>query len=262
MSVTGFLTPLKIAARWRSILCFILFVVLFLNAVLFSNNAQAGSYTIGVERLNYQPYFYFEDEQYLGFSRDLLDLFARHYQHQLKYHVLPVKRLYNVFFNAKVDFKFPDNAYWQASRRTEIPIYYSKPVLDYIDGIMVLANGEQSPKTLKHIGTVSGFTPWPYMGMIEEKKIKLTEHFTIKGIIRQVVRQRLDGAYINVEVAKYQLRLLGKEGVLRFDRELPHVDDHYYLSSTKYPEVLKEFNEFLIKYKNEIDALKHRYQLL
>ncbi len=92
--------------------------------------------------------------------------------------------------------------------------------------------------------------------MIEEKKIILTEHFTIKGIIRQVVRQRLDGAYINVEVAKYQLRLLGKEGVLRFDRELPHVDDHYYLSSTKYP------NEFLIKYKNDIDALKHRYQLL
>jgi len=33
------------------------------------------------------------------------------------------------------------------------------------------------------------------------------------------------------------------------------------LSSTKHPEVLKEFNEFLIKYKNEIDALKHRYQL-
>ncbi len=255
MSLTGFLTSLDTASRWHFILCWVFF------AALFSNNSQAGSYTIGVERLNYQPYFYFEEDQYLGFSRDLLDLFARHYQHQFTYEVLPVKRLYNVFFKSKLDFKFPDNADWQARRRTEIAVYYSEPVVDYIDGIMVLPDREQPPQTLKHIGTMSGFTPWPYMGMIAENKIKLTEHFTIKGIIRQVVRQRLDGAYLNVEVAKYQLRLLGKEQALRFDRDLPHVDDHYYLSSTKHPEVLKEFNAFLVKYKNEIGALKRQYQL-
>ena len=256
MHVTGFLPPLKTAFSWRFILGFMLL------AVLFSNKGQAGSYTIGVERLNYQPYYYVEEDQYMGFSRELLDLFARHYQHQFQYEVLPVKRLYNVFFKSQLDFKFPDNAYWQATRRAQLKVYYSAPVLEYIDGIMVLATNGSSKQPLKHIGTVSGFTPWPYLGMIKEEKLKLTEHFTIKGIIRQVIAQRLDGAYLNVEVAKYQLRLLGKEEVLRFDRDLPHVDDHYYLSTTKHPGVLKEFNEFLTKYRNEIEGLKRRHNLL
>ncbi len=256
MNVTGLLTPLKITFFCcRTTLC------IFLFSVILSNNGQAGSYTIGVERLNYQPYYYFEENQYLGFSRELLDLFALHYQHQFSYDVLPVKRLYNDYFKSQLDFKFPDNAYWQATRRTKISVYYSAPVINYIDGIMVLtANGQSKP--LKHIGTVSGFTPWPYLGLIKEDKIKLTEHFTIKGLVRQVISQRLDGAYLNVEVAKYQLRLLGKEGVLRFDRDLPHVNDHYYLSSIKHPEVVKQFDEFLVKYQNEIDALKRQYKLL
>ena len=256
MHVTGFLPLLKSAFNWRLFLCFYLF------CVLTSNNTQAGSYTIGVERLNYQPYFFIEKSEYRGFSRELLDLFARHYQHQFRFEVLPVKRLYNVFFKSQLDFKFPDNAYWKASRRASIDVYYSKPVIGYIDGIMVLASNGAYISSLKHIGTVSGFTPWPYLDLIKDKKMKLTEHFTIEGIVRQVIVRRLQGAYLNIEVAKYQLRLLGKEDVLRFARDLPHVDDHYYLSTTKHPKVLKEFNQFLVKYKIEIDALKRRYKLL
>ncbi|UUZ54515.1 hypothetical protein LP419_40425 [Massilia sp. H-1] len=58
--------------------------------------------------------------------------------------------------------------------------------------------------------------------------------------------QALDGAYINVEVAKYQLReMLHQPDSLVFDPDLPHTKDFYYFSSVKHPKVIQEFNTFL-----------------
>ncbi len=224
---------------------------------------MAQSLVVGVERLQYQPYYYVVDDEYQGFARELLDMFAHVSGHEFKYRILPVKRLYDEFFHEEIDLKFPDNPHWQPDKRKDMDISYSDPVVEFADGLMVLSTREAGNlKDIKTIGKVSGFTPWPYLKAIEKKDIVLSEHYSIKGIIKQVIHKRIDGAYFNEKVARYQLdNLMGKSGVLRFDADLPHLKGHYFLSTSKHPKVIVQFNKFLKKYKSEINELKAKFDL-
>ena len=72
------------------------------------------------------------------------------------------------------------------------------------------------------------------------------ENDSFIALLKQVSLKRVDGAYINVEVARYQLRAtLRQPDALVFDPDLPHTKDFYYFSSVKHPKVIQEFNEFL-----------------
>ncbi len=225
---------------------------------------HSNTYVIGVERLKYMPYYDYQGNEYIGFSRELLDLFSQYSGHKLEYRILPVKRLFNEFFSKEVDFKFPDNSYWQSQRRQGLKIHYSDAVVKYIDGLMVLANNKgRKLSKIKNMGVVSGFTPWSYLDEINKKQIKVTEKFTITGILNQVILKRIDGAYINVDVAKHQLQaVMNQEGKLLFDDSLPFTASHYFLSSLKYPDVIKEFNRFLKENRTKIDRLKIKHNIL
>ncbi len=148
-----------------------------------------------------------------------------------------------------LDFKYPDNPSWEKALRKQANVHYSKPVMPYIDGVLVLPENKGRPlNNFKILGTVTGFTPWKYVDLIEDKRVAVFENDSFLALLKQVTLKRVDGAYVNIEVARYQLRdVLRQPDALVFDPGLPHVRDHYYLSSVKHPLIIKQFNDFLDK---------------
>lgn len=219
---------------------------------------------IGVESTAYFPHYDHDDRnEYIGFARSILDEFGKASGRQVAYVIVPIKRLFNDFLDGKVDFKYPDNALWQGDLKKGFNIIYSDPVVGYIDGAMVAKDMVGKPiDRLKNLGTVRGFTPYDYLPQIQSGQLKVNENNTFTGLLEMGIAGRVDAAYINIDVAKYQLKeRLRKTGALEFDPGLPHSKESYRLSSIKFPEVIKEFNEFMAKNKTLIEEIKKKYDL-
>jgi len=231
-------------------------MVLIITGTLLSK-----TFIIGVENIKYYPHYSNENGEYSGYARAVLDAFAEKKGYTFIYNLMPVKRLYGEFLSGKVDFKYPDNPLWMGDAKKGKKIEYSKPVAEYIDGVMVLKENKKKGKSfLKNLGTVRGFTAWKYLDEMKKGKIKFHENSTFEGLLKQVILGRIDGAYINVAVAEYQLnKILNKKGSLVFDSSLPFEKDNYYLSSIKHSDILEEFNFFLKKEKKLIKSLKKKY---
>lgn len=217
--------------------------------------------TVGVEDLAYAPYYSNEGGQYRSFAREVLDLFGQRRGYQMHYLILPVPRLWEEFFaQNKLDLKFPDHPKWNAERKKGVNISYSKAVVDYTDGVLVLAKNQG--KALATLGSVRGFSPWEYLADIGAGKLKLSENNNLASLLQMGVSGRVDGVYANVVVADYTLREQMKQpGALVFDASLPHTRSAYLLSSNRRPELIKEFDDFLSKEKSAIDALKQKYRV-
>lgn len=210
--------------------------------------AQQKTFTVGVEDLEYYPQKSHKNGEFIGFGRELLDAFAKSRGYKFEYKILPLNRLFLEHLKVKsLDFQYPDNSYWEGHIRKGVTVYYSKPVMPYIDGVMVLPeNKGRGMKDFKVLGTMTGFTPWNYLDLIKQKRVTVFENDSFIALLKQVSLKRVDGAYINVEVAKYQLRdMLRQPDSLVFDPDLPHTRDFYYFSTVKHPKVIQEFNEFL-----------------
>ncbi len=244
---------------------------LFIAAVLMSalmsaasSQASAGpTYVVGVEALNYYPHYSNADGGFSGFARDVLDAFADSQGYRFDYRPLPVARLYRTFFAGELDFKYPDNPDWQASKRQGVDVLYSDPVASYIDGVLLPpANQGKGAEHLNSLGTVRGFTPWDYLDAIERGRLKVREVTTFKQSLLQGINRRVDGVYMNVDVGRYQLdKVLNQPGALVFDETLPHTRGAYRLSSLHHPAVLEEFNAFLHNHAAEIRTMKEQYEL-
>lgn len=221
-------------------------------------------FTVGVEDLEYFPQYSYENKQYIGFGREILDAFAKSRGYTFEYRPLPPSRLFFEHLKGQsLDFKYPDNAYWESHLRTGVKVHYSNPVMPYIDGVFVSpANKGRGTEHLKMLGTVTGFTPWKYYDAIKRKEISLSENDNSISLLKQAVFKRIDGAYINVEVARYQLReVLKQADALVFDPDLPHIADFYYLSSIKHPQILQEFNDFLAREKALYERIRKKLKI-
>ncbi len=115
---------------------------------------------------------------------------------------------------------------------------------------------------LQVLGTVMGFTAWEYMTLIESGQVTLKENIGAAALLSQVLKGRIDGAYTEIAVATHQLATILKQpDALVFDADLPHMQDFYYLSTTKHPDIIQEFNAFLTEERETIQALKRKYML-
>ncbi|HZX33410.1 MAG TPA: transporter substrate-binding domain-containing protein [Rhodocyclaceae bacterium] len=226
-----------------------------------ADGAGARSYVIGVENTDYYPLSRLDKGKYTGFARELLDTFAEARGYRFEYRPFPVPRLFANFVQGDVDFKFPDNPYWQSDLRRGKNIVYSVAVATYIDGAMVrpeLANaGIERVRTL---GVVSGFTPWAWKDAIARGDVTLRENTDIAALAEQVIAKRVDAAYGSVAVMNYRLdNVLKAPGALVFNPKLPYSKDQYFLSTQKYPEVIREFNDWLRSNGAAVRALKAKY---
>lgn len=211
---------------------------------------------IGVEDIQYLPHYNTDKGDFSGFGRDLFDAFAADNNLKVIYRPMSITRLYKALIENRIDLKYPDNANWKRSIKQDVEIKYSEPVIAYIDGVMVKSTGGE----VKRLGTISGFTPWAWRDQIEQKKIAIFENPSFSGLLQQVLQGRIDGAYINIDVANYSLReLLKREGDLQFDRSLPHDKGKYFASTSRNPALIVRFNQWMKEHKQEIDLIKQRW---
>lgn len=241
-------------------LTFIVFSLFFISASVSAKSLKR--LVIGVENINHFPHFNNSKGEYFGFSREVIDLFARKNSYDITYEILPLKRLFSTFVKGNsLDFKYPDHPKWQAGLKEGTKIFYSAPVVGYKEGIMVRPERfGKGVDNLKILGMVLGYTPWPYLDRINDGRIKVRESKEFQSVLKMVLGKRIDGSYMNEAVAKYQLKDgLNKKGGLKLDTTLPFISDFYYLSSKKHPKIIKQFNRFLIQKKSKIDQLKLKY---
>jgi len=217
--------------------------------------AMAEHFVVGVEAIDYMPHYGVTDKgDYQGFARALFDAYAADRGHQFEYRPLPVNRLFHELVDGKVDFKYPDNAFWQTEIKTGKTVVYSDPVVDYIDGVMVLPeNKGKSVESIRTLGTVRGFTAFDWLDRLKAGTVTLEENPNFSGLMFQTLTKRVDGAYANVAVAISTLDGMKKSGALAYDSGLPHTKGSYKLSTTTHPEIIADFNAWM-KSKPELIA--------
>lgn len=223
------------------------------------------AYTIGVETTEYFPIYAYRDSQYVGYSRDLLDAFAAKKGYTFNYVALPVLRLFVDYLadGSKLDFKFPDNPQWRTDIKKDKPITYSKPAFESVEGGMVLPDRVgKGVGTIKVLGTIRGFTPWPYQDAIDARKIVPESSDNLSSLVQKGMAGRVDAIFINKDIAEYHLvNELKKPGALVMDKGLPNNDVAYLLSTRKYPKVIEEFNAFLESEQALVAQLKAKHKL-
>jgi polar amino acid transport system substrate-binding protein len=222
-------------------------------------------YTIGVEELQYYPLHTTSKEHvFSGFARDVLDAFARQQGYTLRYVPLPINRLYVAFLkDGTVDFKYPDNPKWKGELRGTLKVSYSAPLVVSEEGALVLPKNKGRPlHRVKSLGTVLGFTPWPYLPAIDRRALFLSVDDDLDGLLRHALAGHIDAVYANVDVADYVLsEKMKMPGSLVFDAGLPHARSDFSLSSLRHPEVLKEFDAFLRREQVLLRQLRIKYKL-
>ena len=160
-----------------------------------------------------------------------------------------------------LDFKFPDNPYWQKDQRAGKTIAYSASVVAYIDGALVRPElKDATTDKIKTIITVAGFTPWAWLDLVKSKQVTLRENANFTALAQQVIAKRADAAYASVAVVNYQLdNILKTPGALVFNSKLPHSRDSYFLSTQNHPEVIAEFDAWQKNKQDFVRNLKKRY---
>jgi polar amino acid transport system substrate-binding protein len=250
--ITGIKNLIHFQSMFYKSALFLLF--LFIPSSLVAQN----KIIIGVEDIQYLPYYQSEKGVFSGFARDLFDAFARENNLEVIYRPMSIRRLHKALVEEKIDLKFPDNPNWNSAVKQGVNIEYSASVVAYTDGVMVKALGNE----IKRLGTIKGFTPWAWLDQIKQKQVALYENPNFTGLLQQVFLDRLDGAYINVDVARYTLKnILKREGELQFDNSLPYDKGRYYASTRSNPELVVRLNSWLKEQKQEVDKLKKHWQI-
>ncbi|MCG7623909.1 substrate-binding periplasmic protein [Epibacterium sp. Ofav1-8] len=224
---------------------------------------SAETLVVGVENIEYLPHYHWDGENYSGFGADVLNRFAEDEGYTLTFRALPISRLMQALVNGDVDLKYPDNSFWSADLKEGKSVTYSEPVVEAIDGVMVLPENLGQPvDTIKRLGTVLGFTAFAWMDRIESGAVALTENSNFSGMVRQALAGRIDGAYANQDVVRRVLTDLGKDAdALVFDEGLPHSVSNYHVSSATHPDVVEKFDAWMAANPDVIAELKAKHGL-
>ena len=220
-------------------------------------------FIIGVEDNRYLPHYSFENGEYLGFGRDLLEAFFDAKGYAYEFRALPVARLFRSFLAREVDFKYPDSAYWSADDKEGHPIVYSDPVVSSTDGVSVPPDRVgRAVDDVKLLGTVRGFTTHSWMDRVRAKQVILSENDSTARLAQQAIMGRVDGAFANVDVIRHILtNVLEKPDALVFDTTLPHASYYYHFSSILHPEVIGEFNRWMKSEAELLDSIRRKHSL-
>ncbi len=231
-----------------------------LLVALLAHQAVADELVVGVEEIDYLPYYGIDEKgRYTGFAREMLDAAAEHTGHTFVYKPLPIQRLYKELLSQRIDFKFPDNENWSGIDRTGHIFYYSSPVIGYTDGILLKPGQHFEVDEFRQIGFVRGFAPWKLAEQIDTGTLEATELNSLSSLLKLLEKGRFQGAYFNVAVAQ-RLSHRATGGELTFAENLPFDKANYTLSTIKHPALLDELNRFLTS--KQADEIRNKYKLV
>jgi polar amino acid transport system substrate-binding protein len=229
------------------------------------NTFALTTYTVGVEDIDYSPIYSstIGPRNFEGFTRDVLDRFAKSENIEFRYIPLPIKRFINVYEAGKLDFAFPDNPHWDKDIKIKKNINFSSPIIVFQDAIFVkperLGKGADH---LKVLGTLLGFSVWKFKEKVNSGKLTLASATTPEGLIKMGILGRVDGVNLAKPVVFYYLKQMDKPNALVMDPQLlPIKNSTYHISSIKYPQVIKKLDLFLRKDAVYINKLKTKYGL-
>ena len=236
-------------------------VLCWLLVTSFSAFSAQQQFIVCTEDINFYPHYDFTRPDSPGFANEVLALFSKEYGYRFSFQPLPVKRLYHELDNL-VDFIYPDNPNWTSLQRVDGQRLFSEPVIYNLGTTMV--RPEQQHITLSEFRTLAvihGFTPTAWLKIRQQYRFKLYEVPNAVSAINLVLKGQLDGADVEYNVAQHILRSQQQEGALVAATQLPRTRVSFHLSSVRHPEVLQQFNRFLLSHKAEIASLKQKYQL-
>ena len=185
--------------------------ILLLGALFFAGTsplfAQKKELIVGVENINYYPYYDFSGREHAGFFKEVMELFGKEKGYAVVFKPLPVKRLYTELLESgQIDFKFPDNPHWGGEYKKGKTIRYSDGVVMFIDGTLVQSeHAGEGIQSFHRLGTIAGFTPWTYMAHIDKGEVVNMENRSMSALLKTLLAGRIDGAYVNIAAARYVL---------------------------------------------------------
>ncbi len=224
--------------------------------------AQKGSrrLVVAVDENEFLPYYQARaDGSVRGFARDLLDRFAQDEGYLLDYQVYPLNRLQQLQLQQRLDLRFPDSPLWADKRKKSAQIFYSRPVVAYVDGIF------QSSKTKPLVkgnffSILRGFTPLSFTELVKEGKVHFMEAPDLRAALAMYYKQRVNGVYGN-EAVLMRLNREGYDEQLVIQSQYPVTRDSYRLSSSQHKDVITQFDRWYEAKKKDIDVLLENYQL-
>ena len=235
---------------------------IFISSISYADK----TYTIGVQNFqDYSPYGTIKKNNYQGFNRELLDMFASSQHFKFEYKVRPIKRLNSEFLNGNFDFKYPDNATNDNKTNNGESVYYSDPVVHYKNGLIVRQENQGKPLSeLKTISIMNGVElEENYLQASQQGNLEFIRTHNYQRLLVLVIEKRVDGAYFDTIINNQQML---DENIdsrpLVFDDSLPYSMGARSLSSIKHPEIIVLFNQFLVDYRFKIKHLKSKYHII
>lgn len=240
-----------------------------LMSLAFSNNEKSkvlvrgeNHFVIGVGEYDYLPHTGFVDGKFTGFGVALLDAFANSKGYVFEYKSVPILRMFKVFLDeTSVDFMYPNNSYWNEENQKKRKVAFSDSVVSYVDGMIVQEkNRKITLSELNNVGILNGFDPIQYIDKIKDKKIILHNQNNVVSLLKMVLKQRVQAAYLNPLVAAYYVKKeIKTDEVLVLAENLPYIKSNYCFSTIKYKKIINEFNDFLVKEHLFVEKLKIKY---
>lgn len=241
-------------------------LALLLLSLSFFHSAQAYEkvYVVGVEALNYYPLYRFEDDKVNlpSFAHDLFHKFFTSHGYKFRFQPLPIRRFNQWYQENQIDFRFPDNADWLEST-TKSKLTFSEPVNYVVAGTFVLKqNRELKREQIDSLVTMTGYYPTFWIDRIKAGSTSLIETGSTLSVVKHVLLGNVKATNVEPSVLNHRMKELGREGEIVLNENIFHQRYPYYLSSNKYPEIIDQFNKFLVKEAGFVAKLKQKYQLV
>ncbi|WP_088331414.1 transporter substrate-binding domain-containing protein [Lacimicrobium sp. SS2-24] len=236
-------------------------LLIILCFLLFHAQVHAERYLLGIEAINFYPHYDFSAPHQNGFANEVFALFAEMSGYDLVMVPLPPKRLYHEL-DRRVDLIYPDHPRWVQYQGTAPARYFSQAVTGNLGTAMIRPEFAMArTEDIRSVAIIRGFTPVAWLSRAKDR-IELIEVTDAQSALGLVLRNRVDAADVEYNVANHLLRKMGKAGALVPAMNLPYTLGSYHLSSATHPQVITQFDDFLHKHRQQIEQLKARYQIL
>lgn len=216
--------------------------------MLSAANVYAERYNFAISDLPYYPYFEeTTDGEVKGFIPEMVRKFSQDMGLDIKIKFRPVKRYYLELVQGKTDFIIPDTENWSSEVKKGHDVFYSSPFLISIDGLLVKTEQKDAKiASIKRVGTPMGFTPWAIIDKVNSGEISLSYNPSQRGLLLQILEDRIDAAYICVSVGMYYAKHeLERDERFMFAQNMPYSRDKWRLSTIKHPAMIKKFDQWL-----------------
>ena len=176
---------------------------------------------------------------------DFLLTFAKNNNFNLEYRELNKTDRIHSFLNHDIDFRFPDNPTWSAATKRNQEVIYSDPIYYYVEGLFIRNEDVEKfnhLKDIKKIGIAGDVVPWFLHHNVEIQKMKLVQLPKNRLLMKALLSGEVDAAYSDFYLGDFTINELELENKITFAKNLPNINDYYYLSTIKHPEIVDKFN--------------------